>query len=84
MCISVYSLSVSPKCFKICVQMSICSDRRDGHGEMWWNRAGDGAEIVCVITVPHLFFFYRFELRYYMGQQVCLFLWQSEILCVCP
>jgi len=30
------------------------------------------------------FFFYRFELRYYMGQQVCLFLWQSEILFVCP
>ena len=52
MCISVSSLSINPKYFEIYVQMCICSDRRDGHGEMGWHRAGDGSEIFCVITVP--------------------------------
>jgi hypothetical protein len=61
-CISVYSLSMNPKYSEICVQMCICSDRGDGHGEMGWHRAGDGAEILrrwhygTVIV-----FFYRFD-----------------------
>jgi hypothetical protein len=84
MCISVSSLSGNLKYFEICVQMCICSDRGDGHGEMDWHRAGDGAEILYKCHYGSAFVFHRFELRYCMGQQVCLFLWQSEILFACP
>ena len=71
MCISVSGLSLNPKFFEICVQMCICSDRGDGHGEMGWHRAGDGAEIFCKCLCGTAFVFCRFELRCYMGQQVC-------------
>ena len=64
---------MNPKYFEICVQMCICSNRGDGHDEMCWHRARDGAEIFCVITVPHLFFT---DLNY-------VIIWGSKSVCFC-